>query len=79
MVRANRFSFELHHRALVDNEQALHTCDTPGCVNPRHLFAGTAQDNTDDMIAKGRHAPGRLTSVKAREMQELSRLARRSF
>lgn len=32
----------------------LHTCDNPACINPEHLFTGTAQDNTDDMIAKGR-------------------------
>lgn len=33
---------------------ALHTCDNPKCINLDHLFKGTAQDNTDDMIAKGR-------------------------
>jgi hypothetical protein len=32
----------------------LHTCDNPACMRPSHLFLGTAKDNTDDMIAKGR-------------------------
>jgi hypothetical protein len=36
----------------------LHTCDNPRCVRPSHLFEGTAQDNVDDMIAKGRGLRG---------------------
>ena len=31
-----------------------HTCDTPSCVNPDHLFVGTAKENADDMYKKGR-------------------------
>jgi hypothetical protein len=36
----------------------LHRCDNPPCVNPEHLFLGTAQDNTDDCVSKGRLHPG---------------------
>ena len=33
---------------------ALHSCDNRRCVNPEHLRWGSAQDNTDDMISRGR-------------------------
>jgi hypothetical protein len=32
----------------------LHSCDTPGCINPKHLWLGTQQQNIEDMINKGR-------------------------
>lgn len=36
----------------------LHRCDTPACVNVRHLFLGTSSDNARDMWTKGRARPG---------------------
>lgn len=38
-----------------------HSCDTPLCVRPSHLFLGTVKDNSADMVAKGRHAGQRRT------------------
>src|SRR5882672_4988891 len=32
----------------------LHRCDNHLCCNPVHLFIGNAQNNMDDMLAKGR-------------------------
>lgn len=33
-----------------------HACDVPCCVRPAHLFVGTAVDNRQDAIRKGRVA-----------------------
>lgn len=33
---------------------ACHTCDNKRCVNPRHLYEGTTQQNSDDALARGR-------------------------
>ena len=35
-----------------------HTCDVRACCNPNHLEVGTYQDNTNDMLLRGREAAG---------------------
>lgn len=45
---------------------ALHTCDNMKCINIDHLFKGTPQDNTDDMIAKGRKVDDPLVGERRR-------------
>lgn len=41
-------------RFLLPGEEALHSCDDPGCCNGAHLFVGTQADNVADMARKGR-------------------------
>src|SRR4051812_8416666 len=52
---AHRFVYEMvKGKVPLDRPFVLHTCDTPSCINPDHLYAGTAAQNTADMMRKKR-------------------------
>lgn len=53
MVLAHRFAYELWVELIPDG-MLVHHCDNPACVRPDHLYLGTNQDNTNDMIRRGR-------------------------
>jgi hypothetical protein len=57
-VGAHRVSWVIKNGEIPKGLFVLHRCDVPSCVNPSHLFLGTAKENTQDMIKKGR-APTR--------------------
>lgn len=44
----------IHGSEIPAGKQICHSCDNRKCVRVSHLFLGSAKDNTQDMIAKGR-------------------------
>lgn len=64
-VRAHRISYFLQHNKISSKKVICHSCDNPKCVNPAHLWEGTAKENTEDMIIKGRLVKFRSKRKKA--------------
>jgi len=72
---AHRFSYSTFRGPIPNNMDVCHNCDLPCCVNPDHLWLGTAIDNMKDCKKKGRHASDKPDTNYARgEMVSLSKL-----
>lgn len=72
-ARPHRVSYEAFEGPIPVGFMVCHTCDVRHCCNPDHLFLGTAKDNTQDMIDKGRapdpHRETKLTDEQVRQIR----------
>lgn len=58
-VLVHRWIYEAINGEIPEGMYVCHHCDTRDCYNPNHLFLGTPQDNTNDMISKNRNPLGK--------------------
>jgi len=56
-VSAHRYFYGKLVGAIPGGMFVLHTCDHRICVNPRHLYIGTAKDNSQDAVKRERFNP----------------------
>ena len=55
---AHRVAYILAFGPIPAGAFILHSCDNRKCVNPEHIWAGTFDENMQDMVNKGRQAAG---------------------
>jgi len=70
LVNAHRFSYLQHKGEIPDGLYICHLCDTRECVNPEHLWLGTASENMRDMIAKNRQGKNMRKKTHCRKKHE---------
>lgn len=77
---ASRVAYFMYVGAIPSGKLVCHRCDNPSCVNPDHLFIGSAKQNTADMVSKGRgkwvkgerNGRSKLTDKEVIEIRSLS-------
>lgn len=76
-ISAHRVSWMMQNNRLLESDiYVCHTCDNTHCVNPSHLFPGTALDNALDKVRKGRsYRPhGKLTPWAVLDESKISEI-----
>lgn len=75
--RAHRVAYEIFVGLIPDGLEICHHCDNPPCCNPRHLYAGTSDDNHRDMVLRDRSTRGERNAQAKLTQSQVDEIRRR--
>lgn len=71
---AHRLSWEIENGPIPEGRMVLHDCDNTACVNPSHLYIGTAADNMRDRDIRGRgNNRGALSRNQVKQIRDMNK------
>jgi len=65
--KAHRVAYQLLVGPIAPGNDVCHKCDTPSCVNPKHLWTGSDNENREDRQQKRNQARGERNHAKLTE------------
>ncbi len=79
---ASRVAHEVWIGPIPEGKMVCHHCDMPACIEPTHIYAGTALDNHNDMVRRGRqklNISGLKAYTDAKRKPKLSAWGRKRY
>lgn len=70
---AHRAAYKTFKDEIPQGKQVCHTCDNRKCINPEHLWIGTAKENMGDAKKKGRLSKQPMKKFTMKEVNEIRR------
>jgi len=75
-IMLHRYIYEKKVGSIPKDMCVCHSCDVKICINPKHLFLGTQNDNMQDKVKKRRQTKGievNTAKLTKRQVKEIRR------
>jgi hypothetical protein len=75
VMTASRMAYIFANGSIPDDKFALHKCDNPKCIEPKHIYAGTRNQNADDLYARNEKVKQRRALIAVcRKLEKVRRI-----